>query len=376
MNQTRREFLRFGAVASGLALTGWATLRRDPREEARQAGFRFLQRQQKASGAWSSSQYPIFQSGEVLTPLVLWAISSGPVPGEFAAMRKRALQWLEGRTDLVVQQPEPWAKVPYPLFTASYAARALAANGDPERAALWADSIEQLRIRPELGWSPTDPACGAWSDSALPPRPPAAPGLMPDMIAPNLSVTLLAVQALQATGRTAQAKAALHFIETCQNYGTEGDGGFFFTPGDPIRNKAGVVHREPPTPDQIRSYGSTTCDGLLALQACGISPEAPRWKAAVAWLERQADGLQHGGDWPAERGGGRESLVFYQAQAFAAVLARLTPSPWVRQQKEKLAAGLISRQETSGAWMGATPDSCEDEPLIATAFALRALSQG
>lgn len=373
MNQTRRDFLRFGVAVSGLALTGWAALRRDPIEEARLAALRFLRRQQSAAGTWNSTHYPIFQSGEVLTPLVLWAISTEPLPDEFAAMHGRALHWLEALTAAAARQPEPWTRIPYPLFTASYAARALAARGDMERAALWADCIEQLRIRPKPGWPADDPACGAWSDSAIPPRLPTSTGPLPDMIAPNLSATLLAVQALQATGRIAQAKAALPFVEACQNYEDDGDGGFFFTPRDPIRNKAGIAQGNPPALDRIRSYGSTTCDGLLALEACGLPADAPRRKAAINWLKWYADGLQHSGDWPDDRRAGRDSLLFYHAQAFAAVLSGLAPSRWAHRQREKLAADLSTRQEPTGAWIGPVPDSCEDDPLVATAFALKAL---
>ena len=377
MNQTRREFLRFGAAVSGLALTGWTALRRDPNEEGRLAALRFLDRAQSPSGSWRSARYAVFRSGEVLTPVVLWALSAGPIPSPFAAMQSRALHWLEGLTDLAARREQPWTHLPYPLFTASYAAQALAANGDPERAALWAETIESLQTSPELGWSPSDPACGAWSDSPVPPHRPASGEALPDMIVPNLSATVLAMQAFLATGRGHKARAALQFVEKCQNYGASGDGGFFFTPEDPIRNKAGIAHRELPGADQIRSYGSTTCDGLLALKACGLPSETPRCQAALGWLEQNADGLAHSGDWPTDRAAGKESLVFYHAQALAAVLTGYAEkTAWATVQRKRLQRDLLARQNTDGSWANAAPDSCEDEPLLATAFAFHALNSG
>jgi hypothetical protein len=100
-------------------------------------------------------------------------------------------------------------------------------------------------------------------------------------------------------------------------------------------------------------------------------------RAAFEWLRRHAAGARHSGDWPAERSDERESLRYYHAQAFAAVLALAAALPeynaWANKQRCALTIDLIAAQRSDGAWSGACPHSFEDDPLVATAFAVRAL---
>lgn len=375
MTQTRREFLRFATGLSGLALTGWATLGRDENAAIRNAALRFLRRRQSPDGAWRSDRYAAFRDGDALTPLVLWAME--PSDDCFEC----GLYWLEELTERLAAV-EPWTALRYPLFTASYATQVFAKVGDTSRAATWLSIVEQLRTSPALGWSASDPACGAWSDSPEPPRRPAGLSTLPDMIAPNLSATVLGVQAVTSLDRS--AATAQPFIESCQNFSVErrdafDDGGFFFTPDDPIRNKAGVAGRENGRV-RFHSYGSATCDGLLALIAAGASNDAPRVRAALRWLGERSAGFGHSGTWASDRAGARESLAFYHAQALAQVLHYAASFPendaWARERTRSLRAHLSARQQPDGSWSGQAPDSCEDDPLVATAFALRAFANG
>ena len=291
---------------------------------------------------------------------------------------ERGLRWLEKLTATQSARAEPWAELRYPLFTASCAAQVFAKTGDSRRAAFWADLVEQLRIAPSLGWPADAAACGAWSDASAPPRLPSGVSSPPDMLAPNISATVLGLAALTATGRRECAAEALPFLAKCQNFSAVpsdpfDDGGFFFAPGDPVRNKAGIAGRE-----RFHSYGSATCDGLLALYHCGCGFDDPRMRAAVQWLERNAAGAKHSGTWAADRADERESLRFYHAQALAAVL-RITAmcgslEEWSISQREALTADLLALHRSDDSWRGACADSFEDDPLIATSFAMRALS--
>jgi hypothetical protein len=201
---------------------------------------------------------------------------------------------------------------------------------------------------------------------------------VPDMLAPNISATALATIALAVV--QCPSVAARPFIERCQNF-TEvqatqfDDGGFFFALGDPIRNKAGRAGRDGDGRERFRSYGSATCDGYLALRACGLSLGHPRLTAATEWLRTHCHGLDSAGDWPAARAEAREALIYYQAQGLAAVLADLPPqSDWANALRNSLVTGLLAKQADDGSWQGLAPDSCEDEPLLATAFAARSLA--
>ncbi len=364
---SRREFLRSALGWGGLMLAGSWQLAASRETEPRRRALGFLAARQSADGAWRAETYAAFREGDALTPVVLWAL---PASGENFA---RGLHWLERLTDRQAGSAEPWRGLTYPLFTASYAAQVFARVGDLRRAQSWANVIATLRIRPELGWPVSDPACGAWSDSATPPRH-ISP--VPDMLAPNISATVLALQGLAAVGGRDLA-AARAFLEQCQNFAAEpthlDDGGFFFAPGDPIRNKAGVAGRDA-RGERYRSYGSATCDGLLALRVCGVAEDHPRLRAAREWLRAHADGLQHPGDWVHGRETARAALVFYFAQGLATVLAS-APEKWAAESRRSLREALTAAQADDGSWQGAAPDSCEDEPLLATAFALRALAQ-
>lgn len=372
MAQTRRDFLRCALGASGLAVTGWATLGRDANATARRGALRFLADRQSGDGAWRSSHYAAFREGDALTPVALWAMREREE--SFAA----GLRWLRRLTDELPAN-EPWVALQYPLFTASYSAQVFAKVGDAPRAAVWAALAEQLRIVPALGWPANDPACGAWSDSPAPPHLPPGLSAAPDMVAPNLSATLLGVQALNAAGRTTSSKTARAFIVQCQNFSAD-DGGFFFTPGDPIRNKAGIASRDEYGHMRFNSYGSATCDGLLALIECGATMDDPRVHAALRWLQQHTGGLRHSGEWAKGRGSARESLAFYHAQALTAVLALpfrdRAIADWAAQQRHLLETDLAIQQHADGSWTGTAPESCEDDPLLATAFALRAVQAG
>jgi len=355
MALARREFLVSAASFFGWAFAGLAI----PTGDALRAAAGFLTARQSRDGAWRSESHAVFRGGETLTPVVLWALQSADT-----AATARGLHWLEALTDSQARR----TAVAYPLFTAGYSAQVFAASGDARRAALWADVIESLRIRAELGWPADAAACGAWGDSATPPRLPREVSPVPDMLAPNISATVLALQALRAVGR--RAESALPFIGSCQNFsagdpGDFNDGGFFFTPGDPVRNKAGIAGRDSTV--RYRSYGSATCDGILALRACGVPDGHPRLRAALDWLRVNSHGIANGGVWPRERLAARDSLFFYHAQGLAAVA--------LQSQSRTLADALRVVQASDGSWMGLAPDSCEDEPLLATAFAMRALAR-
>ncbi len=335
----------------------------------------FLASRQAPDGAWRSARYAAFRDGDALTPVVLWAVQDKPGA---EAIIESGVRRLERLTDAQSRREEPWMELRYPLFTASYAAQVLARAGDGGRARVWTGLIERLRTSEELGWPSGDPACGAWGDA---PAPPQFTRPVPDMLAPNISATALATQALCAAGNARAAQSARPFVERCQNFrsipGDEvDDGGFFFAIDDPVRNKAGMAGVDTSGHRRFHSYGSATCDGLLALHACGLPGDHPRVVAGLGWLRRNGDRLSPGGEWSPGRGSARESLVYYHAQALAAVLGMLAPSaPWAASYRLTSAAELTARQLSDGSWQGEAPDSCEDEPLLATAFALRSLTQ-
>jgi len=177
----------------------------------------------------------------------------------------------------------------------------------------------------------------------------------------DLSMTRYVLDALRASGTPDSDPAfaaARVFVERCQNR----DGGFFFSTTEFDTNKAGHDGAN------FRSYGSTTADGILALLAIGTPGNDDRIVAAQRWLSAHHRDMAVPGfvgeayqRWP-------QGLAFYysaaSARAFRAL--RVDAGSGVEQ-------GLRRTQRGNGSW--ANPENLvkEDDPLIATPFAIRAL---
>jgi hypothetical protein len=219
------------------------------------------------------------------------------------------------------------------------------------------------------GWSRGDPEFGGWSQTGGAETELKTPGET------NVSATRAVLEALQ-TGGVLDAdsrEAALAYLARCQNWDemNAGDGGFYFTADatDP-RNKAGAASAK-----RALSYGSTTVDGLRALIFCGEPESSPRRRAAAAWLQlrfRPADvpGFPSSIDRQALAAG----LYYYYAAGLADCLRR-TPEFDSAERRSALIRAIVDRQEPDGSWRNPSPLMREDDPLIATAFAIAALGR-
>ena len=223
--------------------------------------------------------------------------------------------------------------------------------------------LRRMQFSEQNGWNPAEAPYGAWGMGGME-HPPPNPGHV------DLSITRYVLEALRAagvsTGDTAFARARI-FIERCQNYDPEhpkeADGGFFFSTIEADTNKAGRDGQ------RFRSYGTTTADGILGLVAIGGTNQDRRIRAAHNWL------ISHHRDMAVPGFVGQayqrweKGLSFYYAaaatEAFHSLGTLMDPS----------VASLLKRtQRRDGSW--ANPESLvkEDDPLIATAFAVRALA--
>jgi hypothetical protein len=177
------------------------------------------------------------------------------------------------------------------------------------------------------------------------------------------------------------------FVQRCQNFNSAGstqetkfdDGGFFFIHDDAIRNKAGEAGTEAGGRLRYRSYGSTTADGLRSLIYCGLPKGHARVQAALDWLVANHSADKHPGDYPSDREHLRQSLYFYFC-ASAAEAIRLAIGPTVQPGSApqghliEIACRLIELQRQDGSWANSAVDVREDDPLVATPLAVRALS--
>jgi hypothetical protein len=141
----------------------------------------------------------------------------------------------------------------------------------------------------------------------------------------------------------------LVYLERSQNP----DGGFFFSTVNPEINKAGETN------GSFASYGTATADGLLALRAAGVSATDGRVTRAIQWLKdhHQADRAP-GFDGTARQAWG-PALRFYYAYVISRTMLAL---PLV-----------LPEQEADGSYRNTNKMVKEDDPLIATSFAIHVL---
>ena len=338
-------------------------------EESLRHGAQYLWSRQAADGGWHSKTYGLLRSGQSLTPFVLEALLG--VPDDVLRAPRdqvnRAVEFIRRNTDAsgAVGLMDPGLP-DYPNYATALAVKALSRAGqtntqqDIERMAAY---LRSRQFSEEHGWQPRDAPYGAWGMGGEIRTPPNAGHV-------DLSMTRHVIEALAEAGvdrDDAVFQRARVFVERCQNYdpadAERGDGGFYFSTVVLDANKAGSEG------ERYRSYGTATADGLLALLALGYSPGDQRVRAAARWLSahHRADGA------PGFTGEAYErwtaGLWFYYAASSSSAMEKL------RIPGAALFAGTLPRaQKPDGRWINLENLVKEDDPLIATAFALKALT--
>ncbi|HZM86217.1 MAG TPA: prenyltransferase/squalene oxidase repeat-containing protein [Blastocatellia bacterium] len=312
----------------------------------------YLWSQQSDDGGFHSSAYGLLRSGQSLTPFVLVALL-GLREGESNAPRGavgRALEFIKSRTnaDGILGVMEDTAD--YPNYATALAVCALIKAQRPGYEKLIESMVDQLRSQQfseANGWTRQDAPYGGWGMGGAIHRPPEAGHV-------DLSMTRHVLEALQMSGIVSTDPViarALTYLQRSQNR----DGGFFFSPVNPEINKAGESGSD------FVSYGTATADGVLALRAAAIPDEDPRITAGISWLKdhHRADHAPGFDDANGQPWG--SGLRFYYAQAISRVLPSLPIE--------------LPPQSEDGSFRNPVSLVKEDEPLIATTFALYALAR-
>jgi squalene-hopene/tetraprenyl-beta-curcumene cyclase len=210
----------------------------------------------------------------------------------------------------------------------------------------WISCLRAQQFTEENGWTRSDPAYGAWGMGGERRRPPEAGHV-------DLAMTRYVLEGLASAGISSSDPAmqkALVYLDRCQNP----DGGFFFSTVNLDTNKAGDVH------GKYRSYGTTTCDGLLAMRAAGVAVNDARIARTQAWLKRNhLEERAPGFDVEPARMGWSDGLRFY----YAAAITRAMPELSV----------ILPPQREDGSFANTNNLVKEDDPILATAFAVRVL---
>ena len=341
---------------------------------------------QDPDGAWRSRTYGNMKDGASLTPPVLKALVFPESGAERAIAR--------GLAGLAAREPgsEDAPHLDYPVYTSALAVLLLSRDptaAERESRERWLAFLDTWQLDEDLGWRPEDPAYGGFGYALRPPRRPAPGEPAPDFEA-DISSTLFALGAMRLAGREPEHPAiqkGLRLVERCQNLPLGDapadpeldDGGFFFSPTNPLQNKAGESAVDASGRQRYRSYGTATADGLRALLRCGLGPEHPRVRAALAWLGRNWSVDHVPGAYAPARLGDRDAPWFYWCWTFAHAMRALglvelqTPAG-PRAWAPELARAVLARQRPDGSFANTNGFVREDDPLVATPFACAVLA--
>jgi hypothetical protein len=358
-------------------------------DEALMRGGNYLVRKQGDDGYWRSEVYGLLKDGPSLTALALWALPSDETAKSarqrgFAAMQRHLReengQWRVGDA------------LEYPVYTAALMVLADRHNFQRQGPA-WLALLREHQFHQRNGWTKADLFFGGWGYTKVPPKKGNA---ITPLAEPNLSATAFAVEAVHAViwehGADSgivivpESQIAAEFVERCQNWRPRAptedamfnDGGCYFMLSDPVRNKPGIAGVDSTGATRFRSYGSATADGTFTLlKSKRHLQHNYREVAAQRWLIEHFDGIKHPGNYPAERLSLQPALDFYYARALVRVGRHFDKSTlpehsvfrdhrWV----EQVARELLSRQQLDGSWRNPAVDVREDDPLVATSFAL------
>ena len=347
---TRRSLLH-GLSAAAL-VSGCGKSWRSVAQGALTRGLTGLWGLQAADGGFHSSVYGLLKPGWSLTPFaLLCALRAGrAVDAEGAG---RALGWMahgtrEGALGLSGDVPD------YPCYAAAMAlechARLRPSGWKPivEDYAAWLRGLQLTRAG---GWADHAAQGGFRMGSRDAPTPPN-PGHV------DLSMTRRVVEALRAADLPTSDPAIVEAVDFARRCRTP-LGGFEYTATDSALNKGPA--------DGDAGYGSATADGVLLLYAAGRRYEIER--SIVRLRSQHRLDLNPG----VERGKvpvfARAMRGYYRAAGARVFAIGGGPDRW----QSDLVAAIVDEQRPDGTW--SNPDSAqkEDEPIIATGFALVAL---
>jgi len=199
----------------------------------------------------------------------------------------------------------------------------------------------------------------------------------------DMSNTGFSLEALKAAGLEENSptwKNAVKFISRCQDSETNdlpamkagnNSGGFVYVPGSSPFGTENARNGKAYVP---RPYGSMTYEAVKSLVYAGIKKDEPTLAAAFKWIHANYAVKEHPG------AVGNEGYYYYVlafSKAFTAAGIKEVDLPDGKKANwaKDLAAHLITLQKPDGSFANADARWMEGNPILATSFALQALSQ-
>lgn len=325
----------------------------------------WLLARQRDDGSFSNPKHP------GLTGLALWALVGARDPADADAI-ERAGDWVlsKAQPDGGIYQPVPdRAGGGLSTYNTAVCLTALAETGRPDATRAILDARTFLAGAQLTGDDGYAGGFGYASDSG-------------DKRYADLNNTMFVMDAMRRSQRYEDSRpagekkadldwaAALAFAESLHNGPGTGDqeGGFAYSPADA---KAGTDDAAAAATNGVvvmRSYGSMTYAGLLALVYCELDRGDPRVKSTLDWAGRH---------WSLEEnpGIGEQGLYFfYDVISRALVAAKVESIPregaaavdW----RAELVGKLVSLQRDDGSFANANSRFWENDPVLVTAYSM------
>ena len=323
----------------------------------------WLLARQRDDGSFSNPKHP------GLTGMALWALVGARHPADADAI-ERAGDWLLSRAqpDGGIYQPVPdRAGGGLSTYNTAVCLAALAETGRPDATRAILDARTFLAGAQLTGDDGFAGGFGYASESG-------------DKRYADLNNTMFVMDAMRRSQRYEDNRpagekkadldwaAALAFAESLQNGPGTGDneGGFAYSPADA---KAGTDKAASTNETVVmRSYGSMTYAGLLALVYCELDRGDPRVKSTLDWA---------GKHWSLEEnpGIGEQGIYFfYDIISRALTAAKVESLPregaeavdWRRELIEKL----LALQRADGSFANANSRFWENDPVLVTAYSM------
>jgi hypothetical protein len=385
------------AVASKLAFLGKppAASPADPIAAGEARGVAFLLKQQSPDGTWRSDVYAAFKDGTALTPLVLCALQDAAESADSKAARQKASDWLAkmAKSDGTIDTGKDG--LPYPVYTAALTVTALSHPENKRHVKArdaWLKYLLDRQLTEQNGWHHEDKQYGGWGYYPGVPKKPAPGQAIPaqHLLESNISATVFALDAIAAAKGWDETTSVFLLPESyvLRRYQND-DGGFHFVHDDPVRNKAGASGTGPDGRPRFHSYGSATADGARLAWWCDsawrqpdppgtgmVRGNAPAFLRAEWWLEKHFTPDAHPGTYVPTHEPNRNAVYFYYARSVARTFRLCgvkegNGRPWA----EPLAEALLAKQRPDGSWANPVDLVRENDPIVATAYALTALAE-
>lgn len=335
-------------------------------------GIAWLLKQQAKDGGWHSVTYGQLKDGAGVTALILDTLSQLPADSvkQHEAAINHAIRFLEPGVKKRGAIAAPDGSLDFPTYASALLLSAGARFGQKQAfVERWSETLREYLLTAQLleprGFKPDHPSYGGWDFLGSG----DADGITTGT---NVSIVAYALEGLandkSAAADKARAAAKLWLLR-CQQPG----GGFCFTPEPLSLNNKAEFQDEART--QPRAYGTATCDALRGLLACGLTAQDDVITQGLAWLTKRpalevVPGFE---DLPAETEW-RRGLRLYYYTGLTRLLPLFTAAERISRMSD-IERILLRDQHATGYWQNESDRMRENDPLIATCFAVNALLQ-